>query len=835
MISTRIANRVGIIGIFVLTVLLRHSFDIAVAQAPEPSREFSVDDLLKLEGVGKAEIFVDNNIVVFERLRAFGETPAIGSQSNPARASHIYRVAVNGQTGARPLFPQEEKDIFWLGPTSPSGQKVVIFGIRSSLSVVGVFNFGNNELRWLSANPSMPIVGTGGVPVWLSESEIVLAAIPADRRPQLLKMPTASAENRIDLWQRAWAGKEPTATELRSGTLLAETPQHPNGQLIYFNLDDDTKRTFGSGRFNTLQLSPNGKYLAVLRDRGRVKPHVDAPLASYEPLSVKDVVVYDADNGMIVYECSSCDALVNSLRWASSSDSFLFFARSAGDEWTNGRYYRVNIGDGYEQPLLPENFSGVSSKGQFSFRSVEPFWLGDIPIVLAKELSTEQSRSGQKRSDWLAITPGSTINLTKSFSSTPPSPIFLSESHVVFLHDGEVWRVDALGKRSQLLIGISGLCTVTVPEYSYTRQQLRGERFLVLSDACRAAAKPTTYIIDIESGEFETVELPSTQTEILAYRTGGPGVVFKSDNDCGGSLSISTTSGDHEVLYTYNEHLSDVRPSRIEKISYRNEIGQELFAWLMLPHGHKTGDRHPTIVFGYPQSVISEHSKSPPFRMSSASYLSPYLLNSEGYAFLIVSMPLTIDGSSGNRIDQLVGNSIPAINEAVKQGFVDGDRLGVMGASQASYVATGLISQTSVFKAGVVYAAGFQNLTSFFGIISPGSYGEPDDIWPMYYAGFTESFLPGPPWHYPDEYIYNSPLFHADKINAPILFAHGDLDIYPLTQSEEMFSALYRQQKDAILVRYWGEGHNLNSPANIRDFWERTISWYNRYLTKTVE
>jgi len=40
-----------------------------------------------------------------------------------------------------------------------------------------------------------------------------------------------------------------------------------------------------------------------------------------------------------------------------------------------------------------------------------------------------------------------------------------------------------------------------------------------------------------------------------------------------------------------------------------------------------------------------------------------------------------------------------------------------------------------------------------------------------------------------------------------------------------MFAALYRQDKDAMLVTYWGEGHLFNSPGNIRDMWRRALAF----------
>ena len=62
------------------------------------------------------------------------------------------------------------------------------------------------------------------------------------------------------------------------------------------------------------------------------------------------------------------------------------------------------------------------------------------------------------------------------------------------------------------------------------------------------------------------------------------------------------------------------------------------------------------------------------------------------------------------------------------------------------------------------------------------------------------------------------------------MIMHGDRDIVSTTQAEEFFTALTRLGKDAVFVRYYGEGHIYNSPANIRDMWMRIMEWYRETL-----
>ncbi len=71
-----------------------------------------------------------------------------------------------------------------------------------------------------------------------------------------------------------------------------------------------------------------------------------------------------------------------------------------------------------------------------------------------------------------------------------------------------------------------------------------------------------------------------------------------------------------------------------------------------------------------------------------------------------------------------------------------------------------------------------------------------------------------------------------DAIHTPLLLMHGDLDdTVSFQQAEGMFTALSRLSKDAVFVRYWGEGHAVaTTPGNIRDYYGRLFAWYDRYI-----
>jgi dipeptidyl aminopeptidase/acylaminoacyl peptidase len=64
------------------------------------------------------------------------------------------------------------------------------------------------------------------------------------------------------------------------------------------------------------------------------------------------------------------------------------------------------------------------------------------------------------------------------------------------------------------------------------------------------------------------------------------------------------------------------------------------------------------------------------------------------------------------------------------------------------------------------------------------------------------------------------------------MLVHGDLDNIPIQQAEEFYTALYRQDKRAALVRYQGEWHTIASRANVLDLWRRMGAWLEETMAR---
>jgi dipeptidyl aminopeptidase/acylaminoacyl peptidase len=80
-------------------------------------------------------------------------------------------------------------------------------------------------------------------------------------------------------------------------------------------------------------------------------------------------------------------------------------------------------------------------------------------------------------------------------------------------------------------------------------------------------------------------------------------------------------------------------------------------------------------------------------------------------------------------------------------------------------------------------------------------------------------------------YIENSPLFFANRIETPLMMTHNDADgAVPWYQGIELFSALRRLNKPVWMLVYNGEGHNLTQRHNAKDLSIRLYQYFDYYL-----
>jgi len=152
--------------------------------------------------------------------------------------------------------------------------------------------------------------------------------------------------------------------------------------------------------------------------------------------------------------------------------------------------------------------------------------------------------------------------------------------------------------------------------------------------------------------------------------------------------------------------------------------------------------------------------------------------------------------------------------------FVDPARIAIAGGSYGGYLASWAIAHSQRFKCAISMR-GVSNLVSMFGT---------SDIGPELLPEFEGQA----PWASIDRWWRISPLAHAAAIRTPLLLLHPENDLRaPVSQSEELFTALRLLGRDVEFVRFPGESHGMSRSGRPQPRIERLrliLDWFDRRL-----
>ena len=179
-------------------------------------------------------------------------------------------------------------------------------------------------------------------------------------------------------------------------------------------------------------------------------------------------------------------------------------------------------------------------------------------------------------------------------------------------------------------------------------------------------------------------------------------------------------------------------------------------------------------------------------------------------------MPIVGEGeeeANDRYVEQLVASAEAAVEEVVRRGVGDRERVGVGGHSYGAFMTANLLAYTSLFKAGVARSGAYNRTLTPFGFQA-----EERTIWEA-----------------PEVYEAMSPFMHADKIKTPLLLMHGEADnnsgTFPL-QSERFYNALKGHGATTRLVMFPHESHGYRARETILHMLYEMTNWFDEYLKR---
>jgi dipeptidyl aminopeptidase/acylaminoacyl peptidase len=283
------------------------------------------------------------------------------------------------------------------------------------------------------------------------------------------------------------------------------------------------------------------------------------------------------------------------------------------------------------------------------------------------------------------------------------------------------------------------------------------------------------------------------------------------------------------TIWRGNAWARDVETGRAESIAYTSTSGKPLTGWLLYPPNHSRTRKLPIVTIVYPGTTYSARVPSS-FDILNDDFEHPQLFAAMGYGVLLASMPLSDESRQASSFDELPSGVLPLVDTIIARGIADSTRIAVLGQSSGGYAVLGLVTQTNRFRSAIASAA-YSDMSSdygtFYGEFRHGDAGSPQRAQILRMLQYERGVFgaPGPPWEHPEWYRANSPLWHVSSVRTPVMLIKGAADFVPLQDAEQFFTALYRQDKRVVLVRYAGEGHTITARANVLDLWRRFEAW----------
>jgi dipeptidyl aminopeptidase/acylaminoacyl peptidase len=259
---------------------------------------------------------------------------------------------------------------------------------------------------------------------------------------------------------------------------------------------------------------------------------------------------------------------------------------------------------------------------------------------------------------------------------------------------------------------------------------------------------------------------------------------------------------------------------RVDFIAWKNSQGDDVEGSVLLPPQFSAGKRFPLIIDDYPHIGGSDWTNPMEgnFAWAAMGYVvfrpSPPTVHSRKIPWKTHASSLAPMGSEG--IALMVDDVLSGVDELIRRGIVDSDRMCLYGFSAGGAVVSDLVTRTNRFKCAVAVAPAGTDW------ISP-ILTDPKFVLKGDWAGDLkfENDL--------GEFIAMSSVFHLADVRTPMLLADGDQTPDFLLGTLELYKGLRTHDKEVTLIRYPNQGHGFKGDA-MKDFWGREMAFFAKYL-----
>jgi dipeptidyl aminopeptidase/acylaminoacyl peptidase len=306
-------------------------------------------------------------------------------------------------------------------------------------------------------------------------------------------------------------------------------------------------------------------------------------------------------------------------------------------------------------------------------------------------------------------------------------------------------------------------------------------------------------------------ELPDRINRVISMSSDGEKMLIWSGSaaDPGTYFYYDATTAKMSMLARPYGSMTDKPLANMDSVSYAARDGLQIPAYLTLPTGVEARQL-PLIVLPHGGPFLRDEWGYDTWVQFLANrgyvVLQPNFRGSTGYGRDFVAKG---EGQWGRTMQDDLDDGVKWL---VEQGKVDPKRVCIMGGSYGGYAALWAAVRNPEIYRCAISLAGISDLAAMI------KYDRRSFAATRYYTAWRERVQGDKGF----DLNTVSPLYAVDRINIPLLIAHGtDDENVPLAQSKKLHEALLKANKPHSYIVYEGEGHGFDNPANATAFLEQ--------------
>ena len=274
-----------------------------------------------------------------------------------------------------------------------------------------------------------------------------------------------------------------------------------------------------------------------------------------------------------------------------------------------------------------------------------------------------------------------------------------------------------------------------------------------------------------------------------------------------------------QITQVNKENYANLTPSKSELKMVKTSDGKEMGVWFHYPPNFDPNKKYPTLLYcqGGPQSALTQYfSTRWNFALMAANGYIVVAPNRRGMPGWGTKWNEDISKDWGG---QPMRDYIAAADFAKTLPFVDGSRMGAVGASYGGY---------SVFMLAGIHENRFKTFIAHDGLFDMKSwYGTTEELW------FANWDLGGNYWQNPQPKAYTdyNPSNFVKKWNTPIMVIQGGIDFrVPYEQGQEAFQAAKLKGLKTKFLYFPNENHWVLHPQNGLVWQREFFEWLKETL-----